>query len=340
MAAILEEGRFMQQTLHSAPLHQYGRLRTSDASLAEGTVSKVFEPHRLTPSRRAPLNARLNAVQNGGLTLGFLAYGTKANIALPPSELWYHINIPLRGTSEARRGGATVHTRPGVSGAILLPHKDQEISWNADTSQFALKVSRRDLERHLAQLIQQPIKEPLELDLELDLSSAAGQSLLRAVNFAVAEWDDNGLLVKHPQSRRQLEQIMMDSLLMAASGKHQESFDYLSEDVSSNTLGRAVEYIRSHAQELPTLADITERCGVSVRTLQLSFRRHLDCTPLEYMQDVRLSAVRDELLNRRSEKDTVTEIATRWGFYHLGRFSANYRQRYGELPSETLRKGI
>src|SRR5690625_5002310 len=125
----------MQQA-ESTPLHQYGRLQTSDALLAEEIVAEVFEPHRLSPKKRAPLDARLNAVQNGALTLGFLTYGTKAHINLPPNELWYHLNIPLRGVSEARReGGESIRTKPGVNGAVLLPHRAQEIQWERDTSQ-------------------------------------------------------------------------------------------------------------------------------------------------------------------------------------------------------------
>jgi AraC-like DNA-binding protein len=35
---------------------------------------------------------------------------------------------------------------------------------------------------------------------------------------------------------------------------------------------------------------------------------------------------------------TVTEVALDCGFTHLGRFSSEYRRRFGELPSQTLRR--
>jgi len=36
---------------------------------------------------------------------------------------------------------------------------------------------------------------------------------------------------------------------------------------------------------------------------------------------------------------TIAEVAMRWSFWHLGRFSESYRQLFKELPSETLKRG-
>jgi len=35
---------------------------------------------------------------------------------------------------------------------------------------------------------------------------------------------------------------------------------------------------------------------------------------------------------------TVTEVATRWGFLHFGRFAGDYQKQFGEKPSETLQR--
>lgn len=308
-------------------------------SLAQRVVSEVFEPHRLTPDRQSALNAHLNAVQVGSLTLGYLDYGTTAQINLPPSDLWYHINVPLTGTSKVRReGGSTAHTQKGRSGAILVPHKNQTVEWKADTTQFALKIPRPDLERHLTQLTHRPVNQPLELGLELNLCGNAGAGLLRAIEFVTAEWDEDGVLVQNSHSRRHLESMVLTNLLIAASGPHQNLFNEENERTLSNTLTRTLDYIHDRASDLVTLTDLTRHSGVGLRTLQIQFKRHLGCTPLEYLRDVRLSAVRDELGNAQSDETTVTDVASRWGFYNLGRFSGIYRAKYGELPSETLRK--
>lgn len=324
-----------------APLHQYGRLRTADVNMAEQVVSEVFEPHRLLPSKYSQLNAQLNAVQVGSATLGYLAYGTEAQIDLPASDRWYHINVPLKGSSKAYRDdGTSASTKAGSSGAILVPHRAQKVEWKSETAQFALKIPRDDLERHLAQLAQQPSGQPLDLDLELDLSGTAGAGLLRAVHFVASEWDEDGALVRHSHSRRQLESLVLTNLLMAASGPHQRLLSKSSKNKSHNTLGMVVEYIHDNAQELLTVADLTQYAGVSSRTLQIAFRREYNCTPLEFIRDIRLAGVKDSLMNPQSASTTVSDVAMTWGFFNLGRFSGIYRSRYGENPSETLRRAM
>ncbi|GAA3340084.1 hypothetical protein GCM10017714_18340 [Curtobacterium pusillum] len=103
-------------------------------------------------------------------------------------------------------------------------------------------------------------------------------------------------------------------------------------------LRAAVEYIHDHAAEPVTVADLSAASGLSVRSLQESFRRVFDVTPLTYLRHVRLDRVRAELLDADLRPGTVGDVARRWGFTHLGRFSAFYVERFGEYPKQTLRR--
>ncbi|MFG2235834.1 helix-turn-helix domain-containing protein [Streptomyces sp. NPDC048723] len=71
-----------------------------------------------------------------------------------------------------------------------------------------------------------------------------------------------------------------------------------------------------------------------MRSLREGFRRHLDTTPLAYLRSVRLSLVRRDLVAVAEGRalDNVTDVALRWGFTHLARFSGYYREAYGETP--------
>ncbi|MEG8037565.1 helix-turn-helix domain-containing protein [Sphingomonas sp. LR61] len=87
-----------------------------------------------------------------------------------------------------------------------------------------------------------------------------------------------------------------------------------------------------------TIADLAAVAGLSVRSVQESFRRVFDVSPLTYLQDVRLDRVRSELLALDPQVGAIGDVARRWGFAHLGRFSASYAARFGEYPKQTLRR--
>ncbi|MCV7021542.1 helix-turn-helix transcriptional regulator [Mycolicibacterium aichiense] len=84
------------------------------------------------------------------------------------------------------------------------------------------------------------------------------------------------------------------------------------------------------------MADIAAAINVTPRAVQYMFRRHLDTTPMAYLRRVRLDRAHRDLLAADPAHDTVSAIATRWGFAHTGRFSQVYRAEYGESPSVTL----
>ncbi|MCD2197562.1 AraC family transcriptional regulator [Actinomycetospora endophytica] len=102
---------------------------------------------------------------------------------------------------------------------------------------------------------------------------------------------------------------------------------------------RAIDFMERHAGEPIDLADIAEAAGIGPRGLQHAFRKHRDTTPRAHLLAVRLERAHHELLEGDPARgDTVSGVARRWGFTHLGRFTAAYRRRFGPPPSETLRR--
>jgi len=100
---------------------------------------------------------------------------------------------------------------------------------------------------------------------------------------------------------------------------------------------RASRYIDAHLDDSLTIGDVAAAAGVAGRTLYKHFHEECGTTPMRYVRDCRFNQVREALL-RAGPQDCVTTIAVQWGFCHLGRFSVEYRKRYGEMPSETLRR--
>lgn len=99
----------------------------------------------------------------------------------------------------------------------------------------------------------------------------------------------------------------------------------------------AEDYIRAHCAEPLTIERLAAASGVSQRTLLEGFRRHRGTSPKAMLRDLRFQRVREALLGAAPGSATVADIATAWGFYELGHFAVEYRRRYAEPPSATLR---
>ncbi|WP_305094443.1 helix-turn-helix transcriptional regulator [Prescottella sp. R16] len=99
---------------------------------------------------------------------------------------------------------------------------------------------------------------------------------------------------------------------------------------------RAVRYIEDNARDLPTVAEVAQEVGVSVRALSGAFREYLGTTPRDCLREHRLEGVRRELSS--PAETTVAAAAGAWGYVNMGVFAAAYRQRFGENPSDTLRR--
>ncbi|WP_270933390.1 helix-turn-helix domain-containing protein [Falsiroseomonas oryzae] len=101
----------------------------------------------------------------------------------------------------------------------------------------------------------------------------------------------------------------------------------------------AILYMREALERRITAEELSRVTGVVPRTLHRQFLAFVGEAPLAHFQSMRLSAVHDALLSPAHNAITVTDVATRFGFAHLGRFSAAYRRRFGENPSATLMRG-
>lgn len=103
----------------------------------------------------------------------------------------------------------------------------------------------------------------------------------------------------------------------------------------SGVLDRLCQYMRASLHKPITLTDLERESCLSARALQYQFARKYGCTPMRWLMMQRLAAARDQLVSP-VPGNTVTSVALSLCFSNLGMFSSRYRERFGELPSETL----
>lgn len=101
---------------------------------------------------------------------------------------------------------------------------------------------------------------------------------------------------------------------------------------------RACEVVLSQPDQPLSTLQVCKLVGASPRKLEYCFRDVLGISPAKYLRTVRLNGVRRDLKRNTNPHDGVHDLAARWGFWHLGEFSADYKRQFGELPSQTLRR--
>ena len=108
-----------------------------------------------------------------------------------------------------------------------------------------------------------------------------------------------------------------------------------------SVVAEAAHLMRTQPDEALTVEGIARAVGLSVRALHAGFRRELDRSPKQYLQQVRLDRAHADLAAAQPGSGIrIIDIAHRWGFSHPGRFATTYRQHYGEAPAATLARPL
>jgi AraC family transcriptional regulator, ethanolamine operon transcriptional activator len=136
--------------------------------------------------------------------------------------------------------------------------------------------------------------------------------------------------------QQQLLKLCLSSTLTAL-GNAQDALSGREKEVAHGRayaiVRRARDFVEGQIGAPMTILDICQHMGVSRRTLQGSFEKVMQISPVKYLRIARLNQARDLLLQGAK---SVGDTAFRCGFWHLSNFARDYLSLFGEKPSETL----
>ncbi|MET1154752.1 helix-turn-helix domain-containing protein [Arthrobacter sp.] len=320
-----------------SPTRSGSILRTTDIDKAAEFVRQVYVPHKLNALSDGPLRFELSSFASARMTCGRLGFGAPVELVVPPISTAYHVNLPIRGSCTVWESSKEVVSRPGGAGVILDPDRPHTVVWDDAAVLYAIKVTRSALEAHAGALLGRSGDEPVKFQLDFDVVNPGGRGLLSAVRYLRKEMGREGGIGSSPILRGQLESYVMTQLLMVIPNNLTSTLVEPARLPKRRHISRVVDYVAANPCSPLTLPELSEVAGVSARALQEGFQEEFGVSPLTYVRNIRLEHAHAELLESE-EGDSVTEVATRWGFTHLSRFSEYYRRRFGVLPSTTLTK--
>ena len=315
-------------------------LTTNDLDEARTTLYRHFYSNFVDVlSPAATLRARFAVTPPEAVTIGDMSFGTDVRIRF--GELGaYHLDVPLSGRLVWRQGSSPSRVATPAEAAVFQPVGDTTLDhWAGDCRLLAVKIDKSLLEEHLSRLIDGPVHKPITLGPTLDLSGGAGRSWLRLLQMITADAAAvDGRLTDHPAMDAGLRESLVTGLLLTADHEYREVLDNPPRIAAApRAVRRTVDAMRAQPARQFTVAELAGIAGVSPRALQLAFQRHLGTSPMAYLREVRLGLVHDRL-RHAGTGETVAATAYEFGFTHLGRFAAWYRNRYGVTPAETLRR--
>ena len=133
-----------------------------------------------------------------------------------------------------------------------------------------------------------------------------------------------------PHEYTHIENEIMHSLFCFIDMKERK------ERISESTLNKARTFIHEHITSNFLIDDLARELNTNTRNLQRLFKNHAGLSPKSYLQNLRLNEARKEFLAADRKNVSVQDIARKYGFFHMGHFTSEYKRLFGETPSQTL----
>ncbi len=268
--------------------------------------------------------------------------------------VFYSTNRRVRTRTSARRGlvayvtfgpksKGTVNGIPVGAGLMLAAAPDVEASFVADAGYESMTflLPPDEIRAHfVARRREGEFRLPRGVQtLQVDDESARrlfgwGKRLVDAAARQPALFNER-------ETERIAAHVELVELLLAVlGGAHDFEPDRSDRTMQAQTriVKIAEDYALSQTGDPLYVSDLCRVAAVSERSLEYAFKEVMGMTPVTYLIRVRLHRVRQTLLAATQGSTTVSTEALNWGFWHFGEFSRAYKDCFGELPSDTLRR--
>lgn len=334
----IEIGLLARRAEHILSLGSARVCSTDDPGLASTQLQRTYGAHRMSVlGDGTGFNMRLRVGTIGSLALASLRFNAEVKLVQEPARDFVLVTTQLRGSSEI---STAQESHKGGCGLVVVDSATRPVvkQFSADSERLNIRVDHDRLCALAAALLGRGLDRPLEFLPVLRTEDRGHRRWLAMARMLLEHaGSDDGGNVHADLVNRRLEEMVM--LLLLTEHRHSYS-DHLARTpatIAPRHVRAAEEFIRANAGEALTLQDIARAARVSIRTLTAAFQAYRETSPMRYLREVRLDAARQDLM-RADTGSTVSDIALRWGFGNLGRFSGDYRRRFGERPSSTLRR--
>jgi AraC-like DNA-binding protein len=320
----------------NVPLARYAKVDTRSPDEAREQIGRIFCPHFLNPmqARPARFHARHHSARQAGYSMNFVAYG--ATVEIDPGRLkdFFLLQVPLRGSAHVRCGTVAADAQAGRTASILSPTLPTRMTWHEGCEKLIVLVDRQMVETQYRALVG-GAADAIEFRTEVDLTGGLGPLLDHHLGLMLAAAES-----PTPPPEAYLASLREGLTSLLLTGLEHSGCARLADEAplpAPPAIRRAEAFIAANANRALTMAEVAAAAGTSLRALQEGFRRYRNSTLTNAVQEARLTRFRQALTSPQNDA-TVANLAFAAGLGHLGRAAQAYRARYGETPSQTLKR--
>lgn len=315
-------------------------LCTRDTADAIDAVRALLGAATLTidPHARDEFQATLNAIRFLDVTMAYLDFRAPARLHVDRSEDVFAVHMTTHDSARVVIDGED-NELSAFSGLVNNPGDRYTIRLGADCPQLIIRIERTAVERQLSRMLGRSLERPIAFERTVDLMTDEAVRWHSALQLLSSEVISQESLIQHGLGAASIEELIVSTLLFIQPSNYYDRVRDAHPTSGRVAVRRSLEYIEEHLAEPITMNDLAHHAAVSVRSIQAGFREDLGTTPVAYIRDRRLDKVRQTLMEAiPTDGITVAGVAERWGFGNPGTFSVRYRERFGETPSQTLRR--
>jgi AraC-like DNA-binding protein len=309
----------------SAPaLREFRLFESADLDETRERISRVMQPHLLVPSGAKAGLSHMDFVRLGGVGIGTIAFGTAMRVDVEAVDGYHLLMFCVTGQAKVRTKGRTVCV--DQSNAVLCAAGEPfDAVLSPDCEQFILRIDT-DLPGT------QAWSARLGLGSHIHVDSPALGGWMQQLNLIANSSALLDLARKNDGVGRQMGRLLLELL---TPGHTTAAPEPNRRTASPGFVKRAEDYMREHCGEVLRLPDMAMALGLAERTLRDGFQQFRGISPTQYLRQIRLDKAH-KILREATAGVYVSDVALDCGFMHLGRFSIEYRKRFGESPSDTL----
>ena len=298
-------------------------------ALSQSYGSRFFD----LPQGAEGFRAQAHHAQFGQVGISYCYYGAQTEVCFPEAS-HVRFQISLSGTAETRIGNRA-HAVSSEQTCLIPSDIDVNAIFGEGFAQLVLRIEKEALEKKLSLLAGVRPRGEINFDRTVTFNDAQADQLRRLVLFYSRELD-HGLLNSSAMAV-ETEQAIVSAFLCLTHHNFRNLVDRAPKYPAPWQVHRAEAYIEANWKRPITVDVLCAETGASARSLFAAFNKARGYSPMAFLKNVRLKRAR-EILQSPDLSTSVTQTSLACGFHNLGHFAKDYRQAFGELPSETLAK--